>query len=143
MSVSISPRTCDVVCCVVWCVVVVVVLLVVVVCVFGVCVCVCLCVLRHAEKCGKRLRVYTQNVLVYAGTTSTCVSTCARGASTHGNVLNPHTGARVIVSSAYQNFAHVVWILPIFQFENRSRATRCRFLESFALPDKAVQFQQS
>ena len=62
---------------------------------------VCLmCVLRHAEKtwkkpvCGfkKRLRVYIQNVPVYAGTTRTCVSTCARGASTHGDVLNVHTG---------------------------------------------------
>ena len=35
-----------------------------------------------------------------------------------------------------QNLTH-------FQFENRSRATRCRVLQSFAVPDKAVQFQQS
>ena len=32
-----------------------------------------------------------QNVPVYAGTTRTCVSTCARGAGTHGDVLNLHT----------------------------------------------------
>ena len=76
-------------CCVVWCVVVVVA------CVW----CVCLCVLRHAEKSGKtrvwiqkRLRVYIQNVPVYADTTLTCVSTCARGAGIHGDVLNVHTG---------------------------------------------------
>ena len=37
-------------------------------------------------------RVYIQNVPVYAGTTRTCVETCARGAGTHGDVLNVHTG---------------------------------------------------
>ena len=39
-----------------------------------------------------RLRVYIQNVSVHAGTTRTCVETCARGAGTHGNVLNEHRG---------------------------------------------------
>ena len=45
--------------------------------------------------CGfkKRLRVYIQNVPVYGGTTRTCVSTCTRGAGTHGYVLNVHTEA--------------------------------------------------
>ena len=65
----------------------------------GVCL-VCVCELRHAEKnveknpiwLQERLRVYIQNVSVYAGTTRTCVETCARGASTHGDVLNVHTG---------------------------------------------------
>ena len=38
-----------------------------------------------------RLRVYDQNVPVCTGTTRTCVSTCAHGASTHGDVLNVHT----------------------------------------------------
>ena len=60
---------------------------------------VCLCVLKHDGKTWKnplfgfkkRLRVYIQNVPVYAGTTRTCVETCARGAGTHGDVLNPHT----------------------------------------------------
>ena len=37
-------------------------------------------------------RVSIQNVPVYAGTTRKCVSTCARGAGTHGDVLNAHTG---------------------------------------------------
>ena len=95
------------------CVVVVVVSLLVV-------VCVCVCVLRHAEKTWKknrlwiqkRLRVCIQNVPVYAGTTRTCVSTCARGAGTHGDVLNLHTEGvlyihtgeqGVIVSSGNQN----------------------------------------
>ena len=48
---------------------------------------------------------------VYTGNTRTCVSTCARGAGTHGDVLFVHTGRsewthggqKVIVSSAYQN----------------------------------------
>ena len=77
----------------------------------------CVCVVRHAEKnvekpmCGfkKHLRVHIQTVPVYAGTTRTRVPTCARGAGTHGDVLNvhteafknPHTG--VVASSAYQN----------------------------------------
>ena len=61
-----------------------------------------LCVLRHAEKvekpvCGfKNASECTfkfQNVPVYAGTPCTCVSTCARGAGTHGYVLNAHTEA--------------------------------------------------
>ena len=38
------------------------------------------------------LRVSIQNVPVCTGTTRTCVSTCARGAGTHGDVLNVHTG---------------------------------------------------
>ena len=44
----------------------------------------------------KQLRVYIQNVSVCTGTTRTCVSTCARGAGTHGDVLNVHghTGRR-------------------------------------------------
>ena len=108
LSLSLSP--CDVVCCVVR--VVVVVVLLVVVCFWCVCVClVCVCLfmccgtLKKREKTRvwiqKRLRVYIQNVSVYAGT-RTCVSTCARAAGTHwgrferthGDVLNPHTGGR-------------------------------------------------
>ena len=62
---------------------------------FGVCVCVCCGTLKKTWKTRfwlqKRLRVYIQNVAVYAGTTRTCVETCARGAGTHGDVLNPHT----------------------------------------------------
>ena len=36
-------------------------------------------------------RVYVQNVSVCIGTTRTCVSTCGRGAGTHGDVSNVHT----------------------------------------------------
>ena len=39
----------------------------------------------------KRLRVYVQNVPVCTGTTLACVTTCGRGADTHGDVLNLHT----------------------------------------------------
>ena len=61
----------------------------------------------------------------------------------------------VIVSSAYQKFAHVGLSrapevhhkkpldLTHLRFENRSRTTRSRFLQSFALHDKAVQLQLS
>ena len=107
--------------CVVLCGVVMVVVLLVVV------VCVCVCVLRHAEKTWKncvwiqkkRLRVYIQNVPVCTGTTRTCVSTCARGAGTHGDVLNVHGhGAqRVIASSAYQN-------LPTYGYHGLQRFTK-------------------
>ena len=40
----------------------------------------------------KRPRVYVQNVPICTGTTRTCWNTCARGARTHGDVLNVHTG---------------------------------------------------
>ena len=111
------------------------------------CVCVCLCVLRHAEKTWKnrvwiqkRLRVYIQNVPVCTGTTHTCVSTCARGAGTHGDVLNVHGhGAQgVIASSAYQNLPTYGFhglqrctkeTFAIFKFENRLRTTCPRFLQ--------------
>ena len=96
LSVSVSVWCCVLWCCVV-CVVVVVVLLLVVVCV-RVCVCVCCGTLKKREKTRawiqKRLRVCIQNVPVYANTTRTCVSTCARGAGTHGDVLNLHTEGR-------------------------------------------------
>ena len=131
---------------------------------------VCVCVLRHAEKrdktrvwIQKRLRVCIQNASVYAGTTRTCVSTCARGAGTHGDVLNLHTEGVLnghtrgggsspvlltricprMVITCFRGSPKKPVDLHHFQFENRSRATRCRFLQTFAVPDKAVQFQQS
>ena len=70
---------------------------------FGVCVCVfvcvvcvvcwlvcgvCWCVLRHGEKRGKKPCV-DSNVPVYASTM--CFQHVARGAGTHGDVLNVHT----------------------------------------------------
>ena len=93
LSVSVSVWCCVLWCCVV-CVVVVVVSLLVMVCVC-VCVCVCCGTLKKRERnrvwIQKRLRVCIPNVPVCAGTTRTCVSTCARGAGTHGDVLNLHT----------------------------------------------------
>ena len=54
------------------------------------------CVYSKTPPCvdSKRLRVYIQNVPVCTSTTSTCLKTCGRGASTHGNVLNVHMGVR-------------------------------------------------
>ena len=106
LSLSLSVPV-SVWCCVLWCVVCVVVVVVLLLVV----VCVCVCVAARWKKTWKKNRVCIQNVPVYAGTTRTCVSTCARGAGTHGDVLNLHTedvlyihgGQGVIVSSAYQN----------------------------------------
>ena len=104
-------------------------------CVFSACACVfvCLCELRHAEKmwknpvCGfKTAPCVHSKRPVCTGTARTCVSTCARGAGTHGEVLNPHTGGRGSSSVCLPKFAHVglsrdsevhqrnPWILPIF-----------------------------
>ena len=40
----------------------------------------------------KKPSVYVQNFTVCTGTTHKRVSTCARGAGKHGDVLNAHTG---------------------------------------------------
>ena len=57
------------------------------VCVVVVMVCAC-AVVRHAEN----PRVYIQNVPVCTGTTPASGNTCGRGAGTHGDALNVHTG---------------------------------------------------
>ena len=105
--------------------------------------CVVLCAVWHAEN----LRVYVQNVPVCTGTTHTCVTTCGRGAGTHEDVLNGHTGAAGSSSILLTKFAHVELShdprgspkkpldVTRFQFDNRSRTTCSRFLKSFALPD--------
>ena len=94
LCLSLSPR--DVVCCVVWCVSLLSWCCWWSWCVFGLSVCVCCGTLNKRGKTRvwiqKRPRVYIQNVPVCTGTTRTCVSTCARGAGTHGDVLNVHTG---------------------------------------------------
>ena len=61
----------------------------------GVCGVVCVvvwCVWCPRVYVQKRLRVYVQNVPVCTGTTPACVTTCGRGAGTHGDVLNLHGG---------------------------------------------------
>ena len=61
-------------------------------CVFGVCVCVDVGVSRsHPSLSHSSPRVHFQNVTVCTSTTPASVSTCARGAGTHGDVLNVHT----------------------------------------------------
>ena len=94
-----------------------------------------------------------QTSSVCTGTTPACGNTCGRGAGTHGDVLNVHTGGVlnghtgrkeggggrgegiVTVSSSHQNLPtyglsrasevhrRTPWIFPIFKFENRSRTT--------------------
>ena len=152
LSVSVSLSPCGAVVCVVLCVVLC-------------CVCGVVCgAAWHAEKTS----VCRFKTSPCTGTTRTCVTTCGRGAGTHGDVLNPHTEVfwtdtrgrggeerGVTVSSAYQEkptkSSHLApqvhrkkpLDLTHSKFENRSRTTRSRVLQSFALPDEPVHFQQS
>ena len=111
-------------------------------------------------------RVSVQNVTVRTGNTRTCFYTCARGAGTHGDILNGHTGSVFSVShhnktqhttthhntqdttqhsspkSAHAGLSRASEVhqkqaldLTHFQFENRSRTTCYRFLQSFAVPE--------
>ena len=89
------------------------------------------------------------------------IFSCARGAGTHGDILNGHTGFSACHTTTQDTthktthntthsspkFVHVGLLrasevhqkqaldLTHFQFENRSRTTCCRFLQSFALPE--------
>ena len=68
-------------------------------CVFSVRVSVCVLCVRVSlcvTPCdnSKRKGANIQNVPMYVGKTRICVSTCARGAGTHGYVLNGHTESR-------------------------------------------------
>ena len=79
-----------------------------------------------------------------------CRYTRGRFERTHGDVLSGHTEkggnhrqfclpkfAHVELSRASEAHRRNFWIFPIFKFENRSRTSCHRFLQSFALPDKA------
>ena len=87
-----------------------------------------------------------------------CRFTQGRFERTHGGVLDGNTAGRVKREGGRRHFrlpkfAHVGLSLaseahqknPLdlthIQFENKSRTTRSRFLQSFALPDKAVELQ--
>ena len=104
--ISTGDATLRVLCCVLCVCALLVVCVVGVQCV-GVCVCWCWCwcwcwwgplLLPHHHHSSPRLYVqnarcvYIQNVPVCTGTTPASVTTCGRGAGTHGNVLNVHTG---------------------------------------------------
>ena len=151
-------------------------------CVLSVCVvcgcgCSCVdvgCVRGRGGACGvarwktpyvhtKRLREYVQNVPVCTGTTRTCVSTCARGAGTHGDVLNVHTEAFWVDTRSHRQFclpriAHVQFslaperftkrnerILPIFlSLGGVCREQHVRDSSNHSLnPDEAVQLKLS
>ena len=96
-------------------------------------------------------RVSVQNVPVCTGTTPACGNTCGRGAGTHGDVLNPHTGGKVsspvlltrICPRGFRGSPRKPLDLTHFQFENRLRTTCSRFLQPFALPGTAVRLQLS
>ena len=126
------------------------------------CLRVVLCVVVLCGVCGfKNASVCAFKTSPCADTTRTCVSTCARGARTHRDVLNLHTKGvlyihtgeqGVIVSSASQNLptygCHVLQSFtketfgsfPFSSLRTDLRTTCPRFLQSFALLDKAVQF---
>ena len=59
----------------------------------GVCAVWCVVCYTRENLCvhSTRPRVFVQNVSVSTGTTRKRVSTCARGAGIHGDVLNIHT----------------------------------------------------
>ena len=85
----------------------------------------------------KRARVYVENVPVCTSTTRTCVTTCGRGAGTHGDVLNLHMevfgtdtrrrmeekrerGGGLTVSSANHETAHVELSRALERFTERN-----------------------
>ena len=79
-------------------------------------------------------------------------SACGRGAGTHRGRFECTHGKRFESTHGghrqfcLQRTAHGFtesdhWMLPMFKFEKRSRTTCSRFLQSFALPDKAVKQQ--
>ena len=87
---------------------------------------------------------------------SDTLNTCGRGAGTHGDVLNVHTGrggkggsSPVLltkfcprrVSTCPRGSTKKPVDVTYFQFENRSRTTRCRVLHLFASPEHTVQLQ--
>ena len=149
---SLSPCgvvCCGVVCCgVVWC---------------GVCG-VVFGAAWHAEKAvdSKRPRVYRHHARICYHMRAWCRYTRGRFESTHGGFLDGHTGERE--RGERREEGHRQFCLPRntkssdlapqvhrkkpldlthSKFENRSRTTRSRVLQSFALPDEPVHFQQS
>ena len=65
-----------------------------------------------------------------------------RGAGGHRQLRFPKF-AHARLSRASEVHQRNFWIFPIFKCEKRLRTTCHRFLQSFAFPDKAVQFQLS
>ena len=102
---------------------------------YVVCVCVgvCVVVVWHAEN----LRVCIENVPVCAFKTFPC-----GGRGEEGGWSLPKI-AHVGLSRASEVHHKKPLDLTHLRFENRSRTTRSRFLQSFAIPDKAVQVQLS
>ena len=136
----------------------------------GVCVwCVCVwesvwCGTQKKSPCvdSKRPRVYRHHARKRLHMRAWCRYTQGRFKSTHGGFLDGHTGRgegkerrrvspSVLLTINGPRSYHLLerfternlGILHILKFENRSRTTRARFLQSFAFPDKAVQFQLS
>ena len=143
---------CVVVCFVVWCVV---------------CVCVVRCgacrVVWHAENpvsrlktppCvhSKRPRVCRQHAHMLFNMCAWCRYTRRRFECTHGGVLDGHTGSSPVLLAKKSPRGVITCSRgspkkPLdhthFQFDNRSTKTCSRFLQSFALPDEAVQLKLS
>ena len=125
------------------------------------------CVVWHAENlsvCPSKTPqcVHSKWPRVY-GHHAHRLKTCARGARTHGAILNVHReafwmntrGKGAHRQFCLPKFAHV-WLsrapevhqkkpldVTHFQFENRSNTACSRFFQSFALPDEAVELQLS
>ena len=110
--------------------------------------------------CGtlQNSRVYIRNVPVCTGNTSARVNTCGCGAGTHGDVLDAHAmggGGRegrswsVLLTKICprrvitrpRGSTKKPMDVTFFQFQNRSRTTRCPVLHLFASPEHTVQLQ--
>ena len=160
LSLSLSPR--DVVCCVVWCV-----SLWSWCCWWSWCVFVCVaarwknvekpvCGFKNASVCpfktsacvpAPRSHVYRHHARMCYHMRAWCRYTGTiwmdtREAGGHRQCCLPEF-AHVWLSRASEVHQRNFWIFPIFKLKNRLRTTCPQFLQSFALPDKAVQFQPS
>ena len=125
LSLSLSLSTCDVVC-------FVAVLCCVCRCGRGVCVWVWCGTLKTPCERSKRTRVYPHHAHMCFNMWAWCPYTRGRFESTHGNVLDGRT----------ERGNHRQFCFPKFDHIRLSQHVS-RFLQSFALPDKAVQFQSS
>ena len=116
----------------------------------------CVCTKRPPCLDSKRPRVYRHHAHMLKHMCAWCRHTRGRFESTHGGRFCTHTwrgrgSSLVLLTKIFPRMVITYFRdspkKPVdfhhFQFENRSRATRCRFLQTFAVPDKAVQFQQS
>ena len=105
-------------------------------------VCVVWCVWCPRVYVQKHLRVYVQNASVCTGTTPAHGGGRGEGRAGHRQFCLPKF-AHVRLSLDPRGSPKKPLVLTHSRSENRSRTTRSRVLQSFALPDEPVHCQQS